>query len=958
MPRSGCKPHRQGSVMVELWLMAQQRGDSRPLSQYDVFISYSRGDGRLAASIQRGLQRIAQPWYKRAIIRVVRDTTTMPTGPDLRQAVLDYLDDSRNLIVIGSPRAARSTWVNREISHWRGTSRPGRILPVLAAGEWRFPPALEEGGDDVEPGAAAPPALRGAADEPRYLDLRWAQVNQHLSLRNTRFRDAIGELAAGVLNTSKDRIVGEEIKVRRRNTRWVVAAAIVLVLALAGTVVAFVSSAGSSETARSERLASQAVELGAQHSDASPLLAAEAIAIRPTPEAVSAGLQLLYERGPMLGFVNGVVGLGSIVFASGGTALIERDGHLSTLDPHSLDTGHPVPVEGTTSVLAASSDGAKAVLQDSTGVRLVDRQTGAVTSVDIGADDTVDSAIFSADGHYLLLALSSGVVERWNFQSGSVEQPPTTLTGFQPHMSVVSFAENGRALAVRSGKDDHVAYYHISASGVVGSRITFGASLGLTGVYEIGISPGGRYVAGAVMPDGGGATVSVVNVTNPQAPVAVLHFSGTITSLDLAESGAKPIIATGVQGGGAYVWTSFNTVLRSVLTDTAIDGVALSPDESTLLTSGEGRVAVSDLQRAPLARTVTEDDPVTGPRFDMLQDGDVTYVLKRGSLTAYQNGNRSLVLALDQTKTPGVLVQSNTGVELMTIVDGGLRAYSVKNRAWRDVAADKHSDGPWQGLRPTSDHRYLVAKSTHRLALLDPTTGQERFSVGPGDAKDGVPAFGDLDTGGGRFAWWSTEGGGVSIVELDTGRRSRIEVPGGSVRDAVFLPDGRLAVASLSGLFVFDQDASSRSPVSWELPHGRTPIFLATDGGYLAVLTELRDDQSQLLVYDDTSDRPALQLAPWPGIPLRLMTGRRLTAVSEETVEVEPVWRDSRQLVRMLCASVARTPTVAERERFLSGDRVEGCGRDWENRPRGCRLHFAPGGMTIEPFRSVVCIRL
>jgi WD40 repeat protein len=906
--------------------MSRQPEDSRPLSQYDVFISYSRDDGRLAASIQRGLQRIAHPWYKRAIIRVVRDVTTMSTGPDLRQAVLGYLDDSRNLIVIGSPSAARSPWVNREISHWRGTSHSGRILPILAAGEWRFPPALEEGGDDVEPDAAAPPSLRGAADEPRYTDVRWAQDDQHLSLRNTKFRDAIGELAAGVLGTSKDRIVGEEIRVRRRNTRWVAAAAIVLVLALASTAVAFVRSAGSSETARSERLASQAIELGAQHSDASPLLAAEAIAIRPTPEAVSAGLQLLYERGPMLGFVDGVARLGSIAFASGGTALIERDGYLSTLDPHSLDTGPPVPVKGTTSVLAASSDGAKAVLQDSTGVRLVDRQTGAVTSVDIDADDTVNAAILSADGDHLLLGLGSGVVERRNAQNGSVEHT-TTLTGFQPDMSVVSFAENGRALAVRSGNDDHVAYYHISASGVVGSPITFGASLGLKGVYEIGISPGGRYVAGAVTPDGRGATVKVIDTrAKPERRfVTALDFSGTINSLDLAESGTGPIIATGVQNGGAYVWTSVNTVPQSVLTDTAIDGVALSPDASTLVTSGDGRVAVSDLKRAPLDRTVPEDASVTGTPFDMLQDGNVTYVLRRGSLTAYQNGNRPRVLPLDQTKPPGVLVQSNTGIELMTIVDGGLRAYSVKNRAWRHVATDNHSDGQWQALRTTSDHRYLVAKSTHRLALLNPTTGKERFSVGPGDATDGVPAYGDLDTGRGRFAWWSTEGGGVSIVQLDTGRSTRIEVPSTSVRDAVFLPDGRLAVASLSGLFVFDQLASSRSRESWELPHGRTPILLGTDGDYLAVLTELRDGQSQLLVYDDTSGRPALQLVPRLGIPMRLMTGRHLTAVSEETVEVEPVWRDSRQLVRMLCASVARTPRVAERERFPYGQRVEGC---------------------------------
>jgi WD40 repeat protein len=325
----------------------------------------------------------------------------------------------------------------------------------------------------------------------------------------------------------------------------------------------------------------------------------------------------------------------------------------------------------------------------------------------------------------------------------------------------------------------------------------------------------------------------------------------------------------------------------------------------------------------------------------MLQDGNVTYVLRRGSLTAYQNGNRPRVLPLDQTKTPGVLVQSNTGIELMTIVDGGLRAYSVKNRAWRHVATDNHSDGQWQALRTTSDRRYLVAKSTHRLALLDPTTGQERFSVGPGDATDGVPAFGDLDTGGGRFAWWSTESGGVSIVQLDTGRSTRIEVPSTSVRDAVFLPDGRLAVASLSGLFVFDQDASSRSPVSWELPHDGTPILLGTDGDYLAVLTELRDGQSQLLVYDDSSGRPALQLVPRLGIPLRLMTGQRLTAVSEETVEVEPVWRDSRQLGRMLCASVARTLTVAERERFLSGHQIEGCAHSRGGLIKGCPVTWA-----------------
>ena len=603
---------------------------------------------------------------------------------------------------------------------------------------------------------------------------------------------------------------------------------------------------------------------------------------------------------------------------------MERGGYLAPLDLHSLQTGPRVPVEAIRSVLAASSDGGKAVVQvqGSDGVRLVDLQTGAVVRIDIDASDTVDSAILSAEGDHLLLALGSGVVERRNAETGSVEGSPTKLPGFQPAQSVVSFAENGRALAVRSGEDDHVDYYGISPSGVLGRPIKVGASAGSTGVYQIGISPGGQYVAAAAS-QGDGAVVSVVDVTKQQV-VASKQFPRSVHSLDLAVSAGQPIIATSVEDQGADVWTGFSTVLRSVLTDANVDSVALSPDGSTLLTSGDDRVAVADLHRAPLARTLPEE-PVIGPPFDILDDGLTTYVLRRESLTAYEEGKDPVAVLTGQTGTPRVLVRGSTGVELMTAADGGLRAYSVTDRAWRDVPTDQQGDGPWQGLRTTSDRRYLVAKSSNRLALLDPATGKERFSVGPGDAKDGVPLFGDLDASGDRFAWWSTQGGGVSIVEVDTRRSSRMEVPDTSVQDAAFLTDGRLVVASSSGLSVFDGDAPAKPPVRWELPQGRSPVFLTPDGDYLAVLASWGDQQSQLLIYDATTARPALQLGPSSGTPGGLVTGRRLSAISTETIEVEPVWRDSQQLFRMLCASVARTLTMDERERFLSGRRVQGC---------------------------------
>jgi hypothetical protein len=89
--------------------------------------------------------------------------------------------------------------VNREISRWLAAPRSGLILPVLVAGEWRYPPAEDDREANAYPDSAAPPALRGAADAPRYLDLRWAHDEKHLSLRNKQFREAIGELAAAVV---------------------------------------------------------------------------------------------------------------------------------------------------------------------------------------------------------------------------------------------------------------------------------------------------------------------------------------------------------------------------------------------------------------------------------------------------------------------------------------------------------------------------------------------------------------------------------------------------------------------------------------------------------------------------------------------------------------------------------------------------------------------------------------
>ncbi|HJQ86326.1 MAG TPA: WD40 repeat domain-containing protein [Propionibacteriaceae bacterium] len=750
------------------------------------------------------------------------------------------------------------------------------------------------------------------------------QDEKHLSLRNKPFREGIGELAAAVLNTTKDRMVGEELRVRRRNAGWLIAAATVLVLALAGAVTALSMSVRNAETALAGRLASRALQLDAQHSDTSPLLAAEAIAIKSTPEAVSAGVQVLYQRGPMLGYVDGIGSLESMVFAADGTALIERQGDISTFDLRSLRPGSAFRADAM-GVMAVSHDGAMAVVRardskdNDNDIRLVDCRTGAVKTLDIGGDDYVDSSVLSADGDHLLLALHSGVVQRMNLRNGSIE-PPTRLRGFQPDKSVVSFAEDGRALAVRSGRDN-IAYYGIDATGTLAQPIIFGASFGFEGVYQIAISPDGRYVAGAA--GDSQAAVTVVDVKKREK-VAYMQFPstiGSIGSVDLSNGASSPLVATEEEGHGASVWTGWdNQALQRVLTNSDVDSVALAPDGSTLLTSNDGRVAVADLKRPPVASVVR--NPPMNWRVDVLDEGTTTYILNHGGLTAQEGGASPEILEMGYKGLPGVLVQSGAGVQLVTVSDHRLRSYSVKQRAWRDLATDQHGEDQWTAVQATFDHRFLIAKSKSRLTLLDPTTGAERFSVKLNEAEGGVS--GDVDANGERFAWWSTQAGSVNVVELATNQRWRIDLPDRSVQDAAFLPDGRLVVASGSGLSVFNPDASSKT-ATWPLPD-LAPTFIAPDGGFLAVVAQARGGQSQLLVYSNATGQPALKTDLLPGSPLRIIAGRRLTAVTQDkTVEVEPVWRDSQELIRQLCASVARPLTLAERKTYLSGKRARGC---------------------------------
>ncbi|BBH70757.1 hypothetical protein ACTI_74420 [Actinoplanes sp. OR16] len=231
---------------------------------FDGFISYSHAaDGRLAPAVQRGLHRLAKPWHRRRALWIFRDQTGLAVTPGLWSSIQTALDGSQYFVLLASPEAARSPWVNKEIEHWVATKSPQRILPVLTDGEW----AWDAGAGDFTAGSTAVPgALRGVfAEEPLYLDLRWARDDLHLNLRHARFRDAIAQLAAPMHGVSKDELESEDVRQHRRARRlWSAATATLVVLALVASLTGVMAmrnagraNAAAVEAQRQQQIASE-----------------------------------------------------------------------------------------------------------------------------------------------------------------------------------------------------------------------------------------------------------------------------------------------------------------------------------------------------------------------------------------------------------------------------------------------------------------------------------------------------------------------------------------------------------------------------------------------------------------------------------------------------------------------------------------------------------------------------
>jgi WD40 repeat protein len=235
-----------------------KQAPDRAVERFDAFVSYSHAaDGLLAPRLQSALQSFAKPWWRRRALRVFRDEASLSANPHLWSSITAALDDSEWFVLLLSQDAAASPWVNREVSYWLQHKTADRILPVVTDGEFVWD--SERGGIDARHTTSAPPSLVGAfAEEPRWIDLRWARGDTDLDLRNARYRAAVADLAAAIRGMPKDELESEEVRQHRRTMRTAWTAAALLAL----STVAAVAAAGYAidRSREAERQADRAEE--------------------------------------------------------------------------------------------------------------------------------------------------------------------------------------------------------------------------------------------------------------------------------------------------------------------------------------------------------------------------------------------------------------------------------------------------------------------------------------------------------------------------------------------------------------------------------------------------------------------------------------------------------------------------------------------------------------------------
>jgi MTH538 TIR-like domain (DUF1863) len=554
------------------------------------FISYSREESaKLAIALQAGLERFAKPWYRLRAVRVFRDDTNLSANPDLRGTIEAELARSGWFILLASPKAAQSRWVESEIQWWLDHRSVEQIMLVQAAGEILWD--TNQNKFDLARSSAVPVILeRAYRREPRWIDVRWFSAPESLAAADPRFNERVADLAAPIHRRERADIVGENVRQHRRAVRLargaIATLAILLALSLIATVLAVQQrnqAIRQNIISVARQLAATAVNLTNTDMQQASLLAVEAYKLHPDAQTAAALYTAAAASPQLVGFLDA----GSDVTATSGTG----DGNI---------------------VVAGTSSG---------DVWRWNRGTGERERL-LHFERPVDRVIVSNNGTVVAAstrdaAQAKAAVAGAVWRRGKATMTEHEIVAMSPSggliVEAVSTSEDGSAVlrALRGRKvmlEKHVSFTSTSDMVQVPTedRVVVVNAAGLLNSYEL---PSGRQIIQGRARTGAHAGVSAVDPTGAFVAVTNGAKNVEIDAIENLSPTQEPILA----GYG--------------LTDSPDPtAFALSAGAEQLATAINGRIWVGSIAKGPRA---DPPDPIVLPGSGRARAGTLRFLNQR-----------------------------------------------------------------------------------------------------------------------------------------------------------------------------------------------------------------------------------------------------------------------------------------------------------------------------------------
>lgn len=747
-----------------------------------------------------------------------QDEKELPLSGDLGQSIRQALGQSRYLIVICSPRSARSLYVNEEVRHFRALGRSDRILALIVAGE----PNASLG---HKPGVRAEeecfcPALRGTAageQEPIAGDVRLKSGGAVREAGQADFpahRPVLAymrlKLLAALMGVGFDELVQRDEARRRRRRRLIAAAASGFGAVLAGlSVFSTLSYFRASRAEAATRVAlERSVEL-LRLTARNDVWEAHSLLRQGRDVRAFALLARALENDPAsTAAVQTAIGALNTTLHRPATALL---------------VGHGGPVQ----TAHFSPDGRLVVTASEDGTAAIWEASGGQPLHRLGGGGALRSAHFSPDGSRVLTAGADGQARLWETATGQAGRVLPHPGGLRRAI----FSPDGTRVLTIAG-DFQVQLWDVES----GRReLELPAHAGT--VYGVSFSPDGHWLATA----SNDKRARLWSATTGELRHTLEHKAAVHTA-SFSPDGARLVTAS--SDGRAQVWDVRSGAALALCEGHArsVLNATFSPDGTRLLTASDDATArLWESANGRLVASLGHDGPVKHARFspDGLRlvtasdDGTARLWAASGQLLAIFSGHAAPVQNAHFHPDGSAIVTAST--------DGSARIWETGRTNFVSILGG-HEGGVRQAGFTDSGRQVVTHSDDQTVRFWDASLGR---------CLESIPCHEDrlvaaLWRNGQPLLAGTTRDG---LVRLREGRRSEGVVtlarPAGVLPAAQFNADGRR-------LLTADADHVARL---WGTADGQLLAALAGHTGHILGLAWSSDSALVATSAEDASAR-------------------------------------------------------------------------------------------------------